>query len=194
MKYYEWSQNMRGEPDGRETWFIDLPYMDELGVEDVAPIEDWDERLIGTYPPGDCPRRDFPVTANDWPLYSPRLRDLMEDLASGLIRYLPIRLQTPEGEGETREDCVVQYLRRVECIDRERTEVKDGKWEPINCIGDFATRGPLCLVREKIENERLFRIQGDGLSVVIRQDLKEAIEEAGMTGCEFDELRVWPEE
>jgi len=195
MKYYWWTQDMYERAKGKELWYIDIPFMDELGVEEKEPVTEWDPNLIGTYPSGDCPRRDFPMTLNDWPLYSPRLRELMERLAPDSFQALPIRLQNEDGEGEVPGYSVIQYLRWVECIDRKRTEVRDGSWEPINSSGDYAVGSSTTMFfldRAKIEAEKLFRIQGMSTHVVIRQDLKEAIEEAGMTGCEFEELQVSP--
>jgi hypothetical protein len=174
---------------------IDFPFMEELeNIRDNVPITDWDDQLIGTYPSAQCVQCDFPMTLDDTPVYSPRLRILMEKFAAGLINYLPFRLQLPDGEGEIKGYCIAQYRRRIDCINRKKTKVENDRWEPINEFGDFdfPFMTKIYLSRKKIGEEKLFRIQGSSTNVVIRQDLKESIEKAGITGCVFKEMLATP--
>jgi hypothetical protein len=72
-------------------------------------------------------------------------------------------------------------------LDRGKTKVRNN-WEPINDWGDFGTYRPLVVNRALIGDKRLFRIKGKCGSIVIREDLKDAIETAGFKGQRFDLL------
>jgi hypothetical protein len=111
----------------------------------------------------------------------------MDGIVPGLIQFLPFRFQRPDGTGQVADYCVGQILNLLDCLDRARTKVRKN-WEPINDIGDFDTYRPLVLSRSLIGDERLFRIKGNCRSIVIREDLKDAIENAGFEGERFDLL------
>jgi len=61
-------------------------------------------------------------------------------------------------------------------------------WEPINPIGDFGTFRPTVLKRSMLGNAKLFRIKGQSGTIVIREDLKESIENSGLNPQRFDLL------
>jgi hypothetical protein len=65
--------------------------------------------------------------------------------------------------------------------------VQDG-WKPINDRGDFGTLHPIVLSRRLIGEAMLFRIQGHCRTIVVSEDFKQAIEEAGFLGQRFDLL------
>jgi hypothetical protein len=48
----------------------------------------------------------------------------------------------------------------------------------------------MALSRKRIGDARLFRIRGCGEVVVIREDLREALHKAGVSGCGFGRLRI----
>jgi hypothetical protein len=58
-------------------------------------------------------------------------------------------------------------------------------------LGTFRDIRKAVLDLEKIRDNRLFRLWGWGYTVVVRSDLKEAIEDAGITGCRFKRLAVF---
>ena len=182
MTYYEWL----GEPDAVEIGFPDRQFNGFWMVEG-EPVIGWNEYMIAVYLCADTPVFDFGLGVDGWPLFSPRMRNLMEDIAPGLIQYLPFRFQRPDGTGQVVGYYVGQMLRLVDCLDRVRTKVGNG-WEPINNFGDFGTYRPFFISRHLTSDERLFRIRGNSQSIVIRQDLKQAIEEAGFRGQRFDLL------
>jgi len=122
-----------------------------------------------------------------WPIFSPAMHRLMDGLVPGLIQFLPFRFQRPDGTGQVAGHFVGQILCIVDCLDRAKTKVRSN-WNPINEWGDFNTYRPLVVSRTLIGDKRLFRIKGNCLSIVIREDLKDEIEHAGFTGQRFDLL------
>jgi hypothetical protein len=115
------------------------------------------------------------------------MRQLMEEIVPDVIQFLPFRFQRPDGSGQVVGYCVGQILSLIDCLDRAKTKVRKN-WEPINAFGDFSTYRPLILSRALIGDGRLFRINGDCGTIVIREDLKDAIEREGFKHQRFDLL------
>ena len=184
MKYYEWL----GDLDSIEIRFPDRQFNGFFMVEG-KPVIGWHDYLIAVYLCPDAPVFGFGLARNAWPVYSPKMRKLMEQVVPGVAQFLPFRFQRPDGTGQVAGYCVGQILKRIDCLDRNRTKVRQN-WEPINEWGDFATYWPsgVVLNRSLIGEETLFRIKGHCRSIVIREDLKHAIENEGFMGQRFDLL------
>ena len=182
MKYYEWL----GDLDSVEIRFPDRQF-NGFFMTEGKPVIGWNEYLIAVYLCPDPPQFGFGMACNAWPVFSPGMRKLMEDLAPGLIQFLPFRFQRPDGTGQITDYCVGQLLKRVDSLDRTQTKVRNN-WEPINAWGDFGVFPPIVLRRSLIGEEKLFRIQGKCITMVIREDLKTAIENAGFKSQRFDLL------
>jgi hypothetical protein len=176
MKYYEWL----GELDAVEIRFPDFQF-NGFWMLEGKPVIGWNEYLIAVYLCTETPIFNFGLAVPPWPMFSPQMRSLMENIASDLIQFLPFRFQRPDGTGQVTGYCVGQLLRLVDCLDRDRTKVRNN-WEPINERGDFGTYRPIVLSRSLIGEESLFRIKGMCRSIVICEDLKKAIEDGGVKG------------
>jgi hypothetical protein len=190
VNYFEWLGEITSvefpEPHYRERWWM---------VEG-RPVEGWDGKLVGTYNPARAglksptPQFHYGMALNSWPIFSPMFREFLEQTTPGLIQFLPFQLQaSKKARGPQISYFVGQFLRLIDCLDRERTPVANN-WEPINEYGDFDTRWPLVLSRKLIVDERLFRIRGDCGHIIIREDLKRAIENNGFTNQRFDSIEV----
>ena len=182
MNYYEWL----GELDSVEIRFPDLQFNGFSMVEGI-PVIGWTEYLIAVYLCAEAPVFAFGMADTAWPVFSPGMRALMERLVPGVVQFLPFRFQRPDGSGQVVGYSVGQILKLVDCLDRSRTKVRKN-WEPINERGDFDTLPPLVLKQSLIGAERLFRIKGDCRTIVIREDLKRSIEDAGFASQRFDLL------
>ncbi len=184
MKYYEWLGNL----DSVEIRFPTSEYNGFWMVEG-KPVIGWHEYLIAVYLCPDTPVFDFGLARNAWPICSPQMRRLLEEKARELIEFLPFRFQRLDGSGQVTGYSVTQILRLVDCLDRSRTKVRNN-WEPINKYGDFATYWPVDVVldRSLIAQKTVFRVKGHCGSIVIREDLKNAIEDAGFKEQRFDLL------
>jgi len=182
MKFYEWL----GELDAVQVRLPDRQFNGFWMVEG-KPVIGWNEYLIGVYLCPETPVFDFGLARNAWPLFSPRMRTFIEDAIPDAIQFLPFRFQRPDGSGQIADYSVGQILLLVDCLDRTRTKVRNN-WEPINGWGDFGTYRPMVVSRSLVGDNRLFRIKGCCRSIVIREELKNAIEDAGFQGQRFDYL------
>src|SRR5262249_39846271 len=98
-----------------------------------------------------------------------------------------LRLQEPAGELEGYS--VGQILTPVDCLHRARTQVAS-EWQPINEFGDFGVRWPFVLDRRRLQGDKLFRIAGHSVCIVIREDLATRMIDAGFTEQCFEALEV----
>jgi len=184
MNYFEWL----GDLEAIDIRFPEMHFNGWWMVE-CLPVIGWRGDVLATYSPDDALAVSFGLSDNGWPVFSPRMRDFLDDAAPGLVQFLPFRLQRRDGSGEAFGYCVGQILRLVDCLDRKRTRVRKN-WQPINERGDFGAYRPFVLDRSLAENERLFRLKGNRRSIVVRDDLKTAIEQAGFDGQRFDLLET----
>ena len=184
MNFYEWLGEL-GPVN------IDFPEDEFQGwwMVEGRPVPEWDNKIVATLHGDDPATFDFGLTENSWPVCSSKMRDFLATVVPGLVQYLPFRLHIERDQSELTRFSVCQFLKLVDCLDRKRTRVRDN-WQPINAFGDFATYRPFVLRRDLIEENKLFRINGKCRSIVVREDLKEAIENAGFTGQRFDLVDV----
>ena len=186
MKYYRLSELPEPE-EPREGWTLDFPtILPEWPLAEPQPVDWWNERIFVHYQ-HNGPHTDYPHVLGEWNVCSLRLRALLEHLAPGAIQFLPIRIRSIHGTGEVEGYAVANFLQLLDCLDRERTKLGDDDWEPFNHLGDVDIEHPV-LSRAPIGDARVFRVLGDSILVAIREDVKEAIQREGMTGCVFNEL------
>ena len=187
MKYYEWW----GEPNSVDVRFPHRHFNERWWMVEGQPVSDWQDSLTATYVWDDDLAFNFGLARNAWPVFSPELRSFFEDHKPGLIQFLPFQLQKPDGSSRVSGYSVGQILRLVDCLDRNRTQVEDD-WEPVNSWGDFATLRPIVLSQPLIGDEVLFRIKGMCGSILIREDLKDLMENKAFKGQRFDFVECTP--
>jgi len=199
MRFYRWSQD--GGADDPELpvggyLSLQLGNLPWWELSAGRHIQNWDPETTAFYDEaGECP--DFPFTSDSLPVYSPRLRALMEDLRVDGIQYLPLRIRGQISGKEIPGYCLVNYLHLIDCLDRERSSYQ--VWTKENLLfweerawmlGTFRDVRRAVLVESRIRDFQVFRLWGWSVMVVVREDMKSAIEEAAITGCWFTEIET----
>jgi len=198
MKFYKWSQY--GGADEIEPSIWSLSFELDNGVEwDLMAgkyIENWDVNIAATYDDEVDPT-DYPFTSFLLPVFSPRLKELMESLGVEYIQYLPLKIRRSDGAKEVDGYHFANYLMVIDCLDREKSEYQI--WTKENLLfwekrpymlGTFRYVKKAVINSDKIRNIPLFRLWGWECMVIVREDVKTAIEGAGITGCVFDEIEI----
>ena len=186
MRYFEWFMDSIHTPKG-DLWVLDIPVVQVNGfwMREGTPVTDWNDRFIATYPPPEFVHVDFQPA--NWPILSPRFQEFFAKQYPCAFQFLPLRLQMPDGTGEVQGFAVGQALRRIDCLNRERTRVRKDDWTP-RPNGVFNVQGTPCLSKAAIGDAAVFRIFGTPIKLIVREDVKDAIEAAGFTGCRFREI------
>jgi hypothetical protein len=153
------------------------------------PVSSWDESLVGTYPE-EFLSPMFTHSLNYWPIFSQSLRDVLKPLVSDSIEFLPFHLQQSDGSNVLADEYSIGHvLRKIECIDRGQTKVRNDDWTP-RLNGTYRVVPPLCLQRALIEEVPLFSILESPVNLIVREDVKRAFESVNATEACFEEMLV----
>lgn len=202
MRYFRWAQGSTdpGQALGLyEAWYLNIVLAKHNQWDLMAGrrIDDWDPEVIA-YQEGGTVQVDFPFTSPDLPVHSPKLRWIVEHHALSEVQYLPLRILHQNDQNEVEGYCIANYLTIVDCVDRERaayeiwTEDNLLYWEKRpHLLGTFRDITKLVLNSRRISNLSVFRLWGWEMVVIVREDLKQAIEAAALTGCRFTEIEIW---
>jgi hypothetical protein len=197
MRFFRWSQEGgTDEAESPVSWYLNTQLTDQVKWDLLAGryIEDWNPNTIAFYE-DDLEHTDFPFTDNDLPVYSPRLKRLMETLKIEGIQYLPLQIKHKHSDTWVHGYHIANYLYTVDCLNREHSICQI--WTKENLLfwekrpwllGTFRDVSKAVLDSTQIGNKRLFRLWGWRRMVLVREDVKEAIEDARITGCRFTEL------
>ncbi|TWT36827.1 hypothetical protein KOR34_17720 [Posidoniimonas corsicana] len=186
MKYYYlWHGYPPKQAHWGREWRVKFEPPDVEGMVKLrGPKElgDWNRQTEGR-----CPDASFVVdftvaSGRSWPIFSARMKQFVEGLVPGDLQYLPFRLVNDPDKPKipARTMYLGNVLTVVDCIDRQRTKVRNDDWTP-RPNGMFEVRGPVWLRRSLIADERLFVIGGTP-TMVLREDVKELIEAEGFRG------------
>lgn len=202
MQFYRWTQAADFDSSGQPNpnWSVDEPQLpagiDWWDLERGRRIENWDPNTVALFDE-DVEPTDFPFVGFLIPIYSPRLRALIEHLGIDQIQYLPLRLIGKQSRREITGYCIANYLSVIDCLDRKRSIyrvlTKDNLmfWEKRPwMLGTFDNVLKVVLDTTKIGDTRLFRLWGYEGMVIVREDIKEVIEKAGITGCRSTEVET----
>lgn len=135
-------------------------------------------RLADTAPLQDMP---WIITIGILDVVSDSLKEFLEDEAPGCVQFLPLRAFYERDELPKHSYWVANWLRVVDCIDWRLSKVrnKDPKvkliWPRIIDLNKTGN-APLLIVKEQ-----------PGL-ILIRSDIKQGLQQQGMTGCQFGEI------
>jgi len=195
MRFYRWTANsenngivwhfqVRGwEDDFELKWRLEEGRPLGEAEWDLEAMAYWDEEYM---------LADLPFNPNI-SLHAPRLKALLERSGLGQdIQYLPVRVRGEKTGQEMGVYYVANYLRRIPCLDLEHSiyTVFGPDWIRPEQRGQIAGVLKPVLRRDVLGEARLFRVDEYEAIVVIREDVKQAMKETGITGCYFWELEV----
>jgi hypothetical protein len=199
--YFRWDQGRSDlAPNDREEWCleIELRNLNKWDLMAGRNISAWDVDTV-VYYDIENGQTDYSFTDINIPVYSPYLCQLMRELKMEDIQYLPVRLKQKESGREIEGYHIANYLRLIDCLDREHSEyviwTKENLlfWERRSyMLGTFRDVKKAVLDITRAGDARLFRLWGWEMMVIVREDVKTAIEEAGITGGRFTRLETSP--
>lgn len=209
MRYYHWDlggfrcevRNPKWNWTERQTrgWglrFYELtrdPFQRAQALEYLRDYNDWDESLnIGTVLQLlESSRVDFPIpdagsvfnTIHSVPVVSQRSWELLSSLhLENEIEAEPYPLYTADRKLIGTYNCL-RYLVQLECADEQRSFVARDPFP--------FSRWRLVLSRRLIRDYRVFCVTNFEVTMeIVRSDVVEAIERAGLTGFYFTEVEV----
>lgn len=194
-RYFRWAQHRQDAT----AWDLSIEFMeyDDGDLKQGRHIDGWDPCTTAFYEDASAKQTDFPATSFMLPVYSPRLKALVEQHGVTNIQYLPLLVKCRATGNVLQGYHLANYLDIIDCLDRERSDFQ--VWTQENLLfwekrpwmlGKFRDVRRAVLAVDQIPDRKVFRLWGWEEMVIVREDLKSAIEAAGITGCWFTELKT----
>lgn len=132
--------------------------------------------------------KDVLETGGEFLIVSPRMRDLLAAEGVDNFELIEVRVDSPQGEVISRSYSLLNPIRTEDAIDLERSNVRRDAMDHRR-IGRIRE---LVLDRSNLDPEaKLFCCTGYSNHLFIRDDLKLALEKAGITGWKAVPIEGW---
>jgi hypothetical protein len=198
MKYFRWlSYEVEHSNEQKEVWNLTFqnPQINEWDFMSGKYVDEVE--ILTVYYDTESEHTDYPFGPGLLPVYSSRLKSLIDGLGINEIQYIPLRIKHKHSDKEVYGYFLANYLSVIDCLNREKsiyqiyTKENLLYWEQRPyMLGTFHYVNNAILDVDKIGDARIFRLWGWEVMIIVREDVKQAIEEAGITGGGFLELQV----
>jgi hypothetical protein len=138
--------------------------------------------------PVDVPGRalDFSLAALAIPVVHARVASIFAQLAPEDVQTFPV-----EVSGQPEQFCILVATKLIRCID-ERASRHVRKWTPEDGrpekVGEYRDVRGMRIDPSQVGDTKVFRPWGWPVVLIVREDIKEALERMGATGMEFTEV------
>ena len=129
---------------------------------------------------------DFSFTSLATPVVHTRVATLLSALTPGDVQFVPVDIDSQPDQFR-----IFVATRLIRCIDdRKSTEVRywkpeDGRPEK---TGEYRSVYRLRIDPSKVGDAKVFRTWGWDIALIVSEEIKEALERAGVTGTKFKEV------
>jgi hypothetical protein len=120
------------------------------------------------------------------PVVHVRVASLLAELAPEDVQLFPVEI-----EGQPEQFSILVATRLIRCIDEQASEgvvrwtPEDGRPEKVGHYRDFDR---MRIDPSKVGEARVFRPWGWSIVLIVREDIKDALERLGATGMQFEEV------
>ncbi|RKG70385.1 imm11 family protein [Corallococcus terminator] len=129
---------------------------------------------------------DYSHAAFSIPIVHARVASLFTAMAPDDVQLIPVELDTP-----ARQHFILNATRLMKCIDDAASE-EVRYWTPEDGLpektGTYASVAGMRIDPSKVGDAKVFRTWGWTVALIVSGDLKEALEQADMTGTRFTEV------
>ncbi len=129
---------------------------------------------------------DFSRAAFAAPVVHARVASVLSDLAPEEVQTLPVEI-----EGQPEPFFILVATQLIQCID-ERASRHVRKWTPEDGrpekLGKYRNVRGMRIDPSQVGDVKIFRPQGWAIVLVVREDIKDALEGMGATGTTFEEV------
>jgi hypothetical protein len=150
------------------------------------PVEITERLRIPIFRPGKPLDIDF-AGAGQTPIVSARVASVFREIAANDVQLFPV-----EVEGQSEPYFLLNVAREVRCIDdaacREVQFFSADEELHADRAGQYRSVIGLRIDKSKVVNERVFRLWGYHVALIVDAEIKEALERAGITGGRFEEV------
>ncbi len=129
---------------------------------------------------------DFSRAAFAAPVVHPRVAAVFSGLAPEEVQTLPVEI-----EGQSEPFSILVATKLIRCIDDKASrhvefwQPEDGRPEK---VGKYRNVRGMRIDPSRVSDAKVFRPWGWSIALLVREDIKEALERMGATGPEFEEV------
>ncbi|RKG99535.1 hypothetical protein D7X74_39345 [Corallococcus sp. CA047B] len=197
-RYFELSDDMSIQ----ERWFLDEATNSQgQEIDDIWQFADGcavrvEERLrIPVHHPG-TPLEFSQTSVGAAPIVHQRVANIFTKLAPDAVQVIPVDV-----DGQAEPYCILVVTKLIQCIDDQQSaevsywKPEDGRPEK---TGSYRSVYDMRIDTTKVGDAKVFRTRGWTGAIIVSEDIKDALERAGVTGVQFEEVTgpssVTPEE
>jgi hypothetical protein len=129
---------------------------------------------------------DFSLAAFAAPVVRARVASVFSEMAPEEVQTLPVEI-----EGQPEPFFILVATKLIHCID-ERASRLARKWSPEDGrpekVGKYRDVRGMRIDRSQVGDAKVFRPWGWVIALIVREDIKGALERMGATGTEFEEV------
>ena len=129
---------------------------------------------------------DFTFAAFDIPIVNARAATLIRELVPEGVQFLPVVVG-----GQSEPYFILNTLRVVKCID-EKASSEVQFWTPEDeqpeRVGEYSAVHGMRIDPARVGDAKVFRPWGWPVALIVSEDIKDALERAGVTGLKFEDV------
>ena len=186
-RYFDLSDDMTipgrwllGTPTDAEGRALSEPWVFTDGIPIGAP----GRIKLPMYLPGAA--LDFSLAARSTPVVHAKVASVFADLAPDDVQLFPV-----EVAGQTEQFCILVATKLIRCIDDKATEEilmwtpEDGRPEK---VGEYRDVWGMRIDASQVGDAKVFRTWGWPIALIVREEIRDALERMGATGTKFEEV------
>jgi hypothetical protein len=186
-RYFELTEDMTS-PD---RWLLGDP-LDEQGTEvrgrrfmSGEPTRVDGRLRVPVYHPG-TPLDFTRVDTGGFPVVSEKVARVLAEVARGDVQLFPVEVESrPEPYFLLNVACLVRCIDDAACVEVSYWTPEDGRPDK---VGQYRAVSGLRIDPSKVGDARVFRPWGYRGTLLVSEEVKEALERTGATGLEFTEV------
>ncbi|RKH18517.1 hypothetical protein D7X74_09395 [Corallococcus sp. CA047B] len=129
---------------------------------------------------------DFSLAARSTPVVHAKVASVIADLAPDDVQLFPV-----EVAGQPEQFCILVATKLIRCIDDKATEEilmwtpEDGRPEK---VGEYRDVWGMRIDASQAGDTKVFRTWGWPIALIVREEIRDALERIGATGTKFEEV------
>ncbi|HEX8697291.1 MAG TPA: DUF1629 domain-containing protein [Myxococcaceae bacterium] len=128
---------------------------------------------------------DFTEAGVSIPVVNTRVASLLAELASDDVQLIPVDV-----DGHPDQYLILVATRLVRCIDEQASRIERWTQEDgvPHMVGQYSSVRDLRIDKTAVGSARVFRPDGWFVSLIISEEIKDALDRMGATGTRFEEV------
>ncbi len=162
----------------------DLKGFDRYALTQGKRITDWPKYVTLYYEEGHP--EDFLGNALGWPVFSPKVKEIIRNRDGQAVQFLPITVVNPVTGARLTDYVVANILRLMPALDKRRADYREDPDYP-----EFPIILKVALKQESVTGVDIFRLQEQPALVFVSERLRDALRAADVSGFKFVEVPVF---